>query len=207
MRIDTFSSPDMGNTYWLHAKQKAIIDLGSHTIAKRLPLDEACCIILTHLHYDHTAALDQLVFSNGAKVMMHEADAKNIGTAASAAHAFSARAPKFHVDTLLKDGDQIDLGDFILRVIHTPGHTPGSICLYDAQSKSLFSGDTVFPFGGIGRTDLLGGSSHDLVQSISRLAKLEVSVLYPGHGVITTDSVDEQIKQSLKFAKANESPE
>ncbi|MGZ4864731.1 MAG: MBL fold metallo-hydrolase [Halobacteriota archaeon] len=207
MRIDTFSSPGMANTYWLNTKQKAIIDLGSRAVAKRLPIDEACYVILTHSHYDHTAALDQLDFPKGTKVMMHEADAKARGTLASAAHVFGSRTPRFQVDTLLKDGDLIELGGSILRVIHTPGHTPGSICLYDAHSKSLFSGDTIFPFGGIGRTDLLGGSSRDLVQSISLLAKLQVSILYPGHGAVTADNVNEQIEQSLKFAKANERPE
>jgi len=207
VRVDTFSRANESNTYWLIAEQKAIVDLGSLTTAKQLPLDEACCIILTHLHYDHTAALDQLRLPAGTKIMMHEADAKEIGTNASAAHFFGARPPRFHVDTLLRDGTRIDLGDSILHVIHTPGHTPGSICLYEDNSKSLFSGDTVFPYGSIGRTDLPGGSSHDLVRSISRLEKLEVSVLYPGHGEVTANNVNDQIKQSLKFAKANEDPE
>lgn len=175
--------------------------------AKQLPLDEACCIILTHLHYDHTAALDGLKLSGKTVVMMHEADAKAIGTSASAAHFFGARAPKFHVDTVLTDGAEIDLGDSTLRVIHTPGHTPGSICLYEVQSKSLFSGDTVFPYGSIGRTDLPGGSSRDLIRSISRLVTLDVSVLYPGHREVTANNVNEQIKQSLKLAKAAEGPE
>ena len=92
-------------------------------------------------------------------------------------------------------------------MIHTPGHTPGSICLYEAQSKSLFSGDTVFPYGSVGRTDLPGGSSRDLIRSISRLVKLDVSVLYPGHGEVTSNNVNEQIKQSLELAKATEGPE
>jgi hydroxyacylglutathione hydrolase len=205
--VHTFSQTIESNTFWLISQQKAIVDLGSLTTAQQLPLDEACCIILTHSHYDHTAALDQLRLPAGTKIMMHEADAKARGTSASAANFFGACAPRFHVDTLLKDGTRINLGDSVLRVIHTPGHTPGSICLYEDHSKSLFSGDTVFPYGGIGRTDLLGGSSHDLVRSISRLAKLEVRVLYPGHGKVTTDNVNEQIRQSLKFAKANEGPE
>lgn len=207
MRVDTFSRLYESNTFWLNAEQKAIVDLGSLTIAKQLPLDEVCCVILTHSHYDHTAALDKLELPSSAIVMMHEADATAIGTSASAAHFFGAPSPQFHVDKLLRDGASIDLGDSILRVIHTPGHTPGSICLYEAHSKSLFSGDTVFPHGGIGRTDLPGGNSHDLTRSISRLTKLEVSVLYPGHGEVTASNVNEQIKQSLTFAKANESPE
>jgi glyoxylase-like metal-dependent hydrolase (beta-lactamase superfamily II) len=207
VRVDTFSRLYESNTFWLNAEQKAVVDLGSLTIAKQLPLDEACCVILTHSHYDHTAALDQLELPSSTIVMMHEADATAVGTSASAAHFFGAPPPQFNVDTLLRDGASIDLGDSILRVIHTPGHTPGSICLYEAHSKSLFSGDTVFPHGGIGRTDLPGGNSHDLTRSISRLTKLEVSVLYPGHGEVTASNVNEQIKRSLTFAKANESPE
>ena len=120
---------------------------------------------------------------------------------------FGAHAPKFRVDTVLTDGDKIDLGDSTLRVIHTPGHTPGSICLYEAQSKSLFSGDTVFPYGSVGRTDLPGGSSRNLIRSISRLVTLDVSVLYPGHGEVTANNVNEQIKQSLKLTKAAAGPE
>jgi glyoxylase-like metal-dependent hydrolase (beta-lactamase superfamily II) len=205
--VDTFSRSYESNTFWLSARRNAVVDLGSVMTAKQLPVDEACCIILTHLHYDHTAALDGLKLSGKTVVMMHEADAKAIGTSASAAHFFGARAPKFHVDTVLTDGAEIDLGDSTLRVIHTPGHTPGSICLYEVQSKSLFSGDTVFPYGSIGRTDLPGGSSRDLIRSISRLVTLDVSVLYPGHGEVTANNVNEQIKQSLKLAKAAEGPE
>ncbi|MGZ4882976.1 MAG: MBL fold metallo-hydrolase [Halobacteriota archaeon] len=207
MHVDTFSRSYESNTFWLSARKNAVVDLGSVITAKQLPLDEACCIILTHLHYDHTAALDGLKLSGKTVVMMHEADAKAIGTSASAAHFFGARAPKFRVDTVLTDGAEIDLGDTTLRVIHTPGHTPGSICLYEVQSKSLFSGDTVFPYGSIGRTDLPGGSSRDLIRSISRLVTLDVSVLYPGHGEVTANNVNEQIKQSLKLAKAAEGPE
>jgi glyoxylase-like metal-dependent hydrolase (beta-lactamase superfamily II) len=206
VRVDTFSWRNASNTFWLSEKQNAVVDLGSVMTAKQLPLDEACCIILTHLHYDHTAALDQLKLGGKTVVMMHEADARAIGTSASAAHFFGVRAPKFRVDTLLTDGDKIDLGGSTLRVIHTPGHTPGSICLYEAESKSLFSGDTVFPHGSIGRTDLPGGSSRDLTRSISRLVKLDVSVLYPGHGGVTANKVNEQIKQSLQLAKTAEGP-
>ncbi|MGZ7134079.1 MAG: MBL fold metallo-hydrolase [Halobacteriota archaeon] len=207
VRVDTFSRSYESNTFWLSARKNAVVDLGSVMTAKQLPLDEACCIILTHLHYDHTAALDGLKLSGKTVVMMHEADAKAIGTSASAAHFFGARAPKFRIDTVLTDGEEVDLGDSTLRVIHTPGHTPGSICLYEVQSKSLFSGDTVFPYGSIGRTDLPGGSSRDLIRSISRLVALDVSVLYPGHGEVTANNVNEQIKQSLKLAKAAEGPE
>lgn len=202
MQVDTYSRLNESNTFWLVAKEKAVVDLGSLTIAKQLPLGEACCIIITHWHYDHTAALDQVTLPDSTTVMMHAADAEAIGTRGSVEAFFGVRAPQFHVDKLLRNDATIDLGDSVLRVIHTPGHTRGSICLYEADSESLFSGDTIFPHGGVGRTDLPGGSSQDLIRSISKLAKLDVRVLYPGHGRVTANNVNEQIKQSLNFAKA-----
>jgi glyoxylase-like metal-dependent hydrolase (beta-lactamase superfamily II) len=209
VQVDTYSPlnegstfPLVSNTFWLVAEQKAVVDLGSLQIAQRLPLDEACCIIITHAHPDHIAALGRVSLLDTTAVLMHAADAEAIGTWTAAAPIFGASTLQFHVDQLLGDGQTIDLGDSVLRVIHTPGHTLGSICLYEADSKSLFSGDTVFPHGGIGRTDLPGGSSQDLIRSISKLAKLDVRVLYPGHGKVTTSNVNEQIKQSLNFAKA-----
>jgi len=205
MHIQTYSQFYEGNTFLIEAEKNAIVDLGSLETAKRIAFDEICCIILTHVHYDHTAALGHLKLGDKTVVMMHEADAKAIGSNASAAHFFGGSAPQFHVDTLLKDGMEIELGDITLQVIHTPGHTPGSICLHEAQSKSLFSGDTIFPQGSIGRTDLPGGNPQDIVRSISKIAQLDITTLYPGHGAVTADNVNEQIKQSLMLARAIQS--
>ena len=205
MHVQTYSQFYEGNTFLIEAEKNAIVDLGSLETAKRIAFDEICCIILTHVHYDHTAALGHLELGDETAVMMHEADAKAIGSNTSAAHFFGASAPRFHVDTLLKDGTEIELGDITLQVIHTPGHTPGSICLHEVQSKSLFSGDTIFPQGSIGRTDLPGGSPQDIVRSISKIAQLDITTLYPGHGAVTADNVNEQIKQSLMLARAIQS--
>ena len=91
---------------------------------------------------------------------------------------FGARSPGIVPDTILHDGDRIGS----LRVIHTPGHTPGGICLYDPEAKLLFSGDTVFTGGSFGRYDFPGGDRKALGASIERLAALDVEGLYPGHG-------------------------
>ncbi len=200
MKVDTFSLTYEANTYLIHSDNVAIIDLGSAAIATKLPINEAKYIILTHVHYDHTGGLRQIM--TDAKILMHKADAKMVGTSASASYFFGEKSPRFRIDVLLKNGDEIDLGSSTLNVIHTPGHTPGSICLYDSESKSLFSGDTVFSHGGIGRTDLIGGSSKSLMESIERLVKLDVEVLYPGHGNVTSTEVRGQIKQSLALATA-----
>ncbi|MDR1358243.1 MAG: MBL fold metallo-hydrolase [Coriobacteriales bacterium] len=95
-----------------------------------------------------------------------------------------AEAP--HANFVLVDGDVIDACGLSLRVLHTPGHTPGSICLYSAEDGVLFSGDTLF-CGTCGRTDFAGGSAYDMHNSLARLAQLPPeTVVYPGHDATTT---------------------
>lgn len=153
-------------------------------------------IILTHCHYDHSGGAGDVARDTGAKIAIHKGDAPFLNNArASAAQLFGKSAPDLLPDILLSGGEIF--GE--LEVIHTPGHTPGSICLYDKGSKTLFSGDTVFPEGGFGRTDLYGGSAAQLIESIKKLTLLDVSVMYPGHGDIVTNA-NEQIKMSLAMA-------
>ena len=87
-------------------------------------------------------------------------------------------------------------------VLHTPGHSPGGICLYEPMARVLFSGDTVFPQGNIGRTDLFAGCDADLIRSIERLTALDVEVLYPGHMEVVSGDVGRQIQASLRFARS-----
>ncbi|MDK2889738.1 MAG: hydroxyacylglutathione hydrolase [Methanoculleus sp.] len=137
-------------------------------------------IVLTHAHYDHIAHIREIArLCDDPAVCIHEADAPGlVDDARSLAMHFGGRAPGVVPDTVLHDGDRI--GD--LRVIHTPGHTPGGICLYDPEAKLLFSGDTVFTGGSFGRYDFPGGDRTTLAASIERLSTLAVEGLYPGHG-------------------------
>ncbi|HNQ32290.1 MAG TPA: MBL fold metallo-hydrolase [Methanoculleus sp.] len=137
-------------------------------------------IVLTHAHYDHTAHVKEIARLCGdAAVCIHEADAPGlVNDTRSLAMIFGARSPGIAPDVLLSDGDPVGS----LRVIHTPGHTPGGICLYDPAAKVLFSGDTVFAGGSFGRYDFPGGDRKALIASIERLAALDVEGLYPGHG-------------------------
>jgi len=144
-------------------------------------------IVDTHAHADHTAANDALRGQFGCPVIIHELDALALtdpeaNLSVWAEHAEPAISP---ADRLLKDGDEIRIGEFVFRVMHTPGHTPGGICLL--VDGVLFSGDTLFA-GGIGRTDLPGGSYERLIESIrSRLLVLpDDTAVYPGHGPETT---------------------
>ncbi len=154
-------------------------------------------LILTHCHYDHAGGAGKVAAELGAKIAIHKDDAPLLNNQqANAAELFGEEAPRVDPDILLKGGEVF--GE--LEVLHTPGHTPGSICLYSTSSKMLFSGDTVFQEGSFGRTDLYGGNARKLIDSIKRLTLLDVSVMYPGHGEIVKDDANGQIKLSLLMA-------
>ncbi|MBW2522393.1 MAG: MBL fold metallo-hydrolase [Deltaproteobacteria bacterium] len=143
---------------------------------------EVVYIINTHGHPDHVCGNRRLKEATGAAIVMHEADADFFGQQ-QVEQFFSqlGLTPSPPVDKRVKAGDTLAFGEESLTVIHTPGHTPGGICLY--AKPNLFSGDTLFA-GGVGRTDFPGGSTRELLESIkSRLLSLpEDTVVWPGHG-------------------------
>lgn len=139
-------------------------------------------IINTHGHIDHIGANDKFnlpIFIHKDDVSFLDDPSKNLSLWMGSS--YKSPAPS----RLLEDGDEIKIGNLILEVIHTPGHTPGGICL--RYKDILFSGDTLF-CGGIGRTDIPGGSEEALLKSIKeRLFSLDDKItIYPGHGVSST---------------------
>jgi len=156
-------------------------------------------ILLTHGHFDHIAAMPFLKTTFGGKpqIAIHRLDADYIGENAYEIQAKSIKAatgitafldmlwPKQEVpqaDILLEEGDKID----DLFVLHLPGHSQGSIAIWDKEERVLFSGDTLFE-GNYGRTDLPGGSEKDIFKSLQRLFELDPDItVYPGHGGTTT---------------------
>jgi len=189
MKVIRVIASEIGNnSYLLLTKKPTIIDPSENAkvvlnnLKKHIKLEDLEYIILTHFHEDHTLATPIMKKETNAEVLIHELDAGFLD---------------FKPDRELKGGETLDLGDCKLKVIHTPGHTPGSICLYEEKSKSLFSGDTIFANGGVGRTDLLGGNTQQLLESIEHLCELDIKVLYPGHDEITDKNVSKQIISSL----------
>ena len=142
-------------------------------------------ILLTHGHFDHITAVDALRQAMpGVPVCIHAADASMLtdGTRNASALFFGTEDTYAPADRLLQEGDSIRLGGETLTVLHTPGHSPGSVCYLDAAGGRLFTGDTLFA-PGYGRTDLPGGSWSDLVRSLRRLLHLPGNLhVYPGHG-------------------------
>ena len=125
-------------------------------------------IVNTHGHPDHIFANEDIRKETGAKILIHEAEKDFI---------------RFRADKFLKDGDEIKIGESVLKILHTPGHTRGGICLLG--ENSIFTGDTLFK-DGYGRTDLPGGSEKELERSLEKLEKIlkPGMTVYPGHGEI-----------------------
>jgi hydroxyacylglutathione hydrolase len=194
MIIETLVVGELGtNCYILgeeRTKEGVIIDPGGdlnliEKTLKRLNL-EIKYIVLTHGHTDHIAVLSELKKMTQAQILIHQEDAEMLSEPEKNLSAFSFNfisAPK--ADRLLKDKDKIKVGKMELEVLHTPGHTQGSISLF--VDKIIFTGDLIF-FGSVGRTDLPGGSYKELLRSIQEkvLDKEDDTIIYPGHGPATT---------------------
>jgi len=179
------------NTYLINGSKKILIDPGhnhlfgnvkDHLSELSITPQDIDVILLTHGHPDHVEAVRS--FSNSlALIALHETELSFIKTMAPH-YGVAMGITNFEPPLLLREGELL-VGDLTFQVIHAPGHSPGSICLYWPQEKALFTGDVIF-YQGIGRTDLPGGDGQALKESIRRLSKLEVEHLLPGHGEVVS---------------------
>jgi glyoxylase-like metal-dependent hydrolase (beta-lactamase superfamily II) len=198
--LDRIITPPLAaNSYLLKSEKPALIDVGGDAeflikaLIRSLNPREINYVFLTHSHFDHAAATGDLR-SFGCKVIMHEKEYDILKSQGLFIRPFKP-------DILVRGGEIFKLGRIELEIIHTPGHTPGSICLYESKRRWLFSGDTVFSHGSFGRVDLPGGDAMQLIRSLEKLATLEVDNLYPGHEDAVEGDASEHIKKSLVVAK------
>ncbi len=159
-------------------------------------------ILHTHGHLDHTSADAYLQEATGAPLCIHPADADLIRNPSPEWMAFMELPPPVEPDILYEEGDTVELGGLVLRVLHTPGHTPGSVCL--CCDEYVFAGDTIFA-GSVGRTDL-GGSIAQLAASLrEKIATLpDEPILLPGHEQQTTVRAEKARNPFLQAAMRGE---
>lgn len=201
MRIARFEFSLFGITTYAivdsETKECAIIDPGMSTEQERQAVSAFIAdnglhlshIINTHLHIDHAIGNSWLKSLYEAPVEAHEADLPLGARMMEQAAMFGVPmdVSEVTIDRKLNDGDIINIGNGKLKVLHVPGHSPGSIALYDEADGFVIAGDALFA-GSIGRTDLPGGNHRQLLNSISEklLSLPDDTVVYPGHGPATT---------------------
>lgn len=145
-------------------------------------------IVITHAHIDHIGGATKLKRATGAPVLLNANDEMLVKMLDVQAGWVGMRPPGTpEIDGSPGQGDKLQAGNLVAEVLHTPGHTEGSICLYFAPEKKLIAGDTLFA-GSIGRTDLPGGSFKKIMESLLGpvLALPDDTIVVPGHGPLTT---------------------
>ena len=172
--------------------QAAVIDPGGDVdrILSSIESDKlkVAAIINTHGHFDHTGGNYALKSATDASLMIHKLDAPMLEMMEQMGSAWGIPVENSpSPDRLLEDAETIDVGDLQMSVIHTPGHSPGGVCLHVASENALFVGDTLFA-GSIGRADLPGGDYDTLISSIQTklFALPEETTVYSGHTETTT---------------------
>ena len=188
MNVYTLFPKSFGSNCYIHISEDhaAVIDpsVDAREITRFLENSRAVLdtIILTHGHFDHIESIDTLREATSAPVYIHKDDNEMLTDGEKNAYSFFFRDDRHwqSADALLEDGDEIELGGEKLRVISTPGHSKGSICLLG--DGFMITGDTLFA-NGYGRYDLHGGDADTLAHSLSRLRQFDKELtIYPGHG-------------------------
>jgi glyoxylase-like metal-dependent hydrolase (beta-lactamase superfamily II) len=156
-------------------------------------------ILLTHSHWDHIADVAPLKKSTQAKVVIHPLDVPNLEKPGSDKLPFWIPIEGIQPDQLIQEGDIVQVGELKFKVIHTPGHSPGSVCFYCAEEAVLFSGDTLFQ-GTIGNLSFPTSQPDNMWPSLAKLAKLPPNTqVYPGHGPSTTIQQESWLPNAQKL--------
>jgi glyoxylase-like metal-dependent hydrolase (beta-lactamase superfamily II) len=185
-------------------KIAAVIDPAFNSFEKILPFVEKNklflkFIFLTHSHFDHIGDVFKIKKKKNTLVYIHKLDAKNLKDPGSDLLPLMEDVKGVSADRYLKDNQKLFVGSIEMRVIHTPGHTPGSVCFYAAKEKILFSGDTLFK-GSIGNISFPNSNPSDMWESLKKLSKLPKDTrVVPGHGNETTIGKEDWLSDAKEY--------
>lgn len=169
------------------SSETVLVDAGTGDCWKNIEkLESVDKVVLTHSHHDHVDNLPRIKDLFSPEIYAYEPDNLPVNS------------------KRLEEGDTVKFGDTEFEVFHTPGHKDDSICLYSKKEKMLFAGDLLFPEGSFGRTDLEEGDRDLLIQSIEKIAELDVEKMYCGHDEAVLSNANSQIQESLEAAKKKE---
>ena len=200
------------NSYLIGDEMTILVDVGSERraddlrglVANQLGGKNIDRIVLTHTHYDHAGGAKRMQELTGAEILVHPAEGDRLSSGDNTLtleDMFGEHMRKFEWSPI-DEGSKIEIGTGALKAMHLPGHSIGSIGLWEESSRSLIVGDTVFSDGGIGRYDLPSGDFRSLVSSIERLSKMEIENLHPGHGRAVFGDGSEHVKMSLRSVRS-----
>ncbi len=191
--IKTFENGLLGSNTHLYYDEKSgegmIIDCGNNPAEVNLFCMQKGIkvkyIVLTHGHYDHAHYVSEYKSTfRAAKILSHNDEIAVLSNPSANVSEFFGKGEAYPMpDETVDDGDTLKIGESVFKVLHTPGHTPGGICLCCEKERIVFTGDTLF-FGGIGRTDFLYGDDKAMLFSLRRLFKMDGDTdFYSGHGM------------------------
>lgn len=189
---------DTGTGFYTSNLDKSLGSIGSS-------LSSITDIILTHSHIDHIGGVIPILEVCSPKIYLHKAEAvplNNGDTSQTLSDTFGVDLPPLKIDGILEEGTIIDFEDVKLKVLHTPGHSLGSVCLKVEDSGILFTGDTLFPGGSFGRVDFPTGDARKLVESLKRISEMDFEIGIPGHMNAMKYNAKKSAMASYQMAKS-----
>ncbi|TFF68466.1 MBL fold metallo-hydrolase [Candidatus Thorarchaeota archaeon] len=209
----TSSSFDSNIGYISSGDRRALVDTGtgmhSDSVQRDLnrlgvSIEDITDILLTHSHIDHIGGVVGILKETNPTIHLHKSEAERINAGdmeLTLSSHFGVKLPPMKIDNLLEEGDTVNLGDVTLEVLHTPGHSIGSICLFEKSQSLMFTGDTMFAGASFGRVDFPTGSPERLVASLKRLSEIDFEIALAGHMHPIKHNASRSAQSSYRSAK------